>query len=132
MLASQQLAGVGVVEGVERLASQRPAVHRGRPLVHEGEGRIDPRLRGRDLRDDGREVGLGLLEAQLGAVVPLAEGAELLVRRLDVVLELLGLGLLVADRIRDRTGDRAREPSDDGEAHGRDEAEVTDVAEQGG
>ena len=74
---------------------------------------------------------LGLLEVKLCAVVVLAKGADLLVRRLDLVLEGLGLGLLVGDGVSrggrsQRTERRGDEPDDE-----RDETDVAEVTEQG-
>ena len=75
---------------------------------------------------------LGVLEAELGAVVPLAHRAELFVGPLEVVLELLGLGLLVGDGVGRRGRHRDDERTGDERGRERDETEVTDVAEQGG
>ena len=76
-------------------------------------------------------MGLGVLEAELRAVVALAHGAELFVGPFQVVLELLGLGLLVGDGVGRRGRHRDDERTRDEHGRERDETEVTDVAEQG-
>ena len=70
----------------------------------------------------------GLLVAQLGAVVLLAEGVEPDVVRGDLALQRLGLRLGVTDRVGTR---RAGRPADDEGRGGkeRDEANGTNVTE---